>query len=79
MIGCELCQILIHVENDGDGDDENMKTMLYYNRGVAALALNKVEEAKSDLQKVVERNNNAELVEASEELLEMIDVQGTSE
>ena len=22
-IGCELCQMLIHVENDGDGDDEN--------------------------------------------------------
>ena len=64
---------------EGDGDDENMKTMLYYNRGVAALALNRAEEARSDLQKVVERNNNAELVKASEELLELLNGQGTTE
>ncbi len=63
---------------EGDGDDENMKTMLYYNRGVAALALNRAEEARSDLQKVVERNNNAELTEASEELLEILNGQGTA-
>ena len=56
-----------------------MKTMLYYNRGVAALALNRAEEARSDLQKVVERNNNAELVKASEELLELLNGQGTTE
>ena len=63
---------------EGEGDDENMKTMLYYNRGVAALALNRAEEVRSDLQKVVERNNNAELVKASEELLELLNGQGTT-
>ena len=46
--------------------------MLYYNRGVAALGLNKTEEAVADLQKVVERNDNQELTDAAEELLDML-------
>ena len=47
--------------------------MLYYNRGIAALGLNRQKEAAEDLQKVVERNDYPELTEASEELLDMLE------
>lgn len=63
---------LTNTDESGGERKEESDTMLYYNRGVAALGLNKTEEAEKDLQKVVERNDNQELTAAAEKLLEML-------
>lgn len=52
--------------------DGSAPSMLYYNRGVAALGLNRPKEAAEDLEKVISMNDNRELVEASKELMEVI-------
>ena len=52
---------------------EESNTMLYYNRGIAALGLNRQEDATEDLRKVVENNDYPELTKASEELLDMLE------
>lgn len=60
------------VSSDSNISEEETVTMLYYNRGIAALALNKLEEARSDLEKVTERGADKEMLDASGELLEML-------
>ena len=53
--------------------------MLYYNRAVAALGLNKLDEAVEGLEKVVERGDNQELKETSQELLELLEQASTEQ
>ena len=60
-------------EDSTDAEAEEKLTMLYYNRAVAALGLNKLDEAAEGLEKVVERGDNQELKETSQELLELLD------
>lgn len=57
----------------GIADEDGGESVLYYNRGVAALGLNKVNEAVADLEFVAKKGTNAELKAAAEEILQMID------
>ena len=47
--------------------------MVYYNKGVAALGLNKLDEAKEYLEEVVKRNDQQDLTAAAEEILELFE------
>ena len=63
---------LINAQETGGEQKKESNTMLYYNRGIAALGLNRQEDATEDLRKVVENNDYPELTEAAEELLDML-------
>ena len=47
--------------------------MVYYNKGVAALGLNKLDEAKEYLEEVVKRNDQQDLTAAAKEILELFE------
>lgn len=63
---------LTNAQETGGEQKKESNTMLYYNRGIAALGLNRLEDAAEDLRKVVENNDYPELTEAAEELLDML-------
>lgn len=64
---------LTNAQETGGEQKKESNTMLYYNRGIAALGLNRQEDATEDLRKVVENNDYPELTKASEELLDMLE------
>lgn len=64
---------LTNAQETGGEQKKESNTMLYYNRGIAALGLNRQEMRQKIYGKVVENNDYPELTKASEELLDMLE------